>query len=373
MFRGRRIATVVATVVALSATMVAGCTGDNSVAPSLRSPATTLGEVYVSPLNAVMAVGDTMSLTVTARTLSGAPLTTFDSVQYQLQNSTDSLRVRLSPSGLITALSPSGANSPVLVQVIAFQDGLARANVAVVQVTATKFTGATLSIQPIAPDSARLAIGNDKTVNPVISNPLTGETVDGAAIRYEYGKGDSTTMLCYVPSFVVSPPLSSQQLTSSSCGANSVGLNQIHGNIADTAWVIANVQVYGVPLRDSVRYIITNTFVQYAQVEVNRLGLSGAGGNSFVIAPGGMMYFYNSLPTQLGATVDFVFDDPSAATVSNPPSDLGGTTGTITPLDPGMSATRQFLTAGTYRWVATVHGGIPPFAGATTTGYVIVK
>ena len=348
------------------------CGGDNKVAPVLRSPDTTLGTMHVAPLNSIMAVGDTLSLAVVGQTLSGAPITSFDSVEYLLQNPVDSLRLHVSSTGVMTALTPSSAYNPVTLQVIAFKDGLARADVAIVQITDGAFAGATLSIQPTPDDSARLAIGNDKWIQPTIQN-TSGQAVDGPMVRYEYGAGDSTTMQCYVPNFMSTATLTSNQLTLTPCGAGRVGLNTIHGNITGTAWVIADVTVYGVRLRDSVQYTLTHPATQFVQIFPLTLGLSNAGLNSVIVAPGGTVYFSNGLPSSLGASMSWTFDHPEAVTAADPPSDLGGASGNISAVPGDQYATRRFPTAGTYTWTATVSGGVPPFTGATTSGFVIVQ
>jgi len=350
---------------------MAACQGDNSAAPTLRSPATTLGSVRVAPLNAIMAVGDTLRLSVTGRSLSGALLSHLDSVEYVLQNMTDSGRVQISASGVVTAIAPSGAGNPVLVQVIGFKDGLALADVAILQITQTVITGATLSIQPS--DSVKLAVGNDRQLVPVIQNG-TGESVNGPAVRYELGPGDSTKMSCFTPYFVSTATVTVQQLTTSACGGGPVqSLNTLHANLKGVAWVYANVTVYGVPLRDSVMFFLTNPYFEFVSVAPYALNLTGPSANTYTIAPGGMMGFQNGFPSAFGALVSFTFDDPEGAAATNPPSDVGGTSGNITPLTGGQYAMRLFPTAGTYKWTATITGGAPPFTGVTTTGTVIVQ
>jgi len=362
-----------ATLYATIAATLTACGGDNSITPTVRSAATTLGNVHLSPLNAIMAVGDTMTLTVTGQTLSGAPITSFDSVVYGLQNAVDSLRVQVSRSGVVTALAQSSSNNPVIVQAIAFKDGLARGDVATVQVTTSSFSGATLSVQPVPPDIAQLAVGMDKSIVPVIKNPVTNDQVQGVAVRYEYHASDSAKMQCYVPRFHVTAPLTETQLQSTPCGSSGVNLNGIRGNTTGLAWIVANVRVYGVTLRDSVQYLITNPPYQVATISQNVLGIQSAELNTYIIAPGGSMFFFNAFHSEFGASVSWTFEDSTAATVSDFPTDDGGTSGNIPPIGGFRYATRRFLNPGTYKWTATVSGGIPPFTGATTTGQIIVQ
>src|SRR5262249_32537058 len=146
---------------------VVGCSSENKVVAPLARPASeTLGALHVSPLNVVMAVMDTLSIHATGQSLTGTPVD-LDSVEYVLPNPSDSLRVHISPTGVVTGVVTSGNSSPVLLQVIGFKDGLARAEQSIIQVTAASFPGATLSIQPVPPDSTRLALGNTKKIVPV--------------------------------------------------------------------------------------------------------------------------------------------------------------------------------------------------------------
>lgn len=353
-----------------------GCVGDRGVAPALRPPETTLGTIVVSPLNAVMAVGDTLSLALHARSLTGVPIASLDSVQYVLENTGDSLRVQIDAHGVMTAVAPSLTNSPVLVQVIGFKDGLARADQAVVQVTDTRFSGATLSIQPIPPDSTSLALGWNKVITPVIQNPVSGQSVDDPTVRFEFGAGDSTKLQCYIPVFVETSTLVYNQLMMGPCGGNNnfAGtLNQILVNAKGTAWVIAAVTVYGVPLRDSVQYTLTNPISGYVQVGLNNLSVIFPGASSAFISPGATVTFQNILPIALGASVTYTFDDSTVALATTPASPNGGTSGNITAIQPNQTATRRFLAPGVHKWTATVIGGIPPYAGQTDQGTITVE
>jgi len=355
-----------------------GCVGDKGVSPSLRAPAGAIGLVHVAPLNAIMAVGDTLSLTVTAQSVTNDWLPSLDSVEYILQNGTDAARVQISASGVITALAPSSANSPILIQVVGFKDGLAKADQVVLQVTATKFTGATLSIQPVPPDSAKLPVGWDKAVIPIIANPTTGERVTGPTLRLEAGPGDSTKLQCYEPYFNDTPTLSSRQLTLSPCGGNNNfggSFNRILANGKGTAWVVAEATVYGVKLRDSVRFTITNPVQGFVELESTQLSAQELYYSNALVAPGANVYFGNGIDPQIGGQVTYTFDDPSTALpVLNPLFPLsGGTSGNVTALNAGEYAGRQFLLPGVYKYTATVVGGIPPWAGQTYRGQINVE
>jgi len=357
--------------------LLAACSQDRSTAPTLRSPEDALGKVTVFPLNAIMAVGDTLTLQLSARTLSGAPLTTFDSVEYIPENPTDSLRIRISPAGVVTAVGPSGQNNPVLVQVIAFKGGLVRADLAIVQVTPTRLVGAQLSIQPAPGDSAKMAWGDTKSITPAIFD-AANDSVSSPTLRLEYGPGDSTLLQCYAPNFVGTATITQAQLQLSDCGTNGntgqVGLNQIHAWHKGTAWVHANVMVYNVMLHDSVEYTLSNPYSAPVQMGPTYFLAGQNYRNSVFIAPGGQVAFINGFSPNMGNSVTFVFDKPDLVTASDPPSTYGDTTGNISTLTPiQLLAWRRFNTPGVYTWTATVIGGMEPYAGQSATGTVTVE
>jgi len=352
------------------------CSSDG-VAPPTHSTAATVATLQLSPLNAVMAVGDTLSLRVTGRTLTGASITQFDSVEYIYPNLGDSLIIGVSPSGVMTAKTVSGINSPVKIQVVAFKDGLARAEQAVIQVTQAKFTGATLSIQPVPPDSAILDINDTKYITPVIQNPGTGESVDFPTVRFEYGPGDSSKVFCYQPNFVETGTLTSSQLNLTGCGGVTLlgeQLNAFEGQGPGQVWLIAAVNVYGVPLRDSVRYTITNPTTRMLSLQFYGLDLTvGDASLSSYLRPGGTVTFYNATSPKVNVVATWTFDNPAAATAADPPSNNGGETGNVVGLTSYQQATRRFMTAGTYTYTVTATGSAPPYTTKSFTGQIIVQ
>lgn len=351
-----------------SATFVclAGCVGEKGVAPTLAAPDQTIGVVRVAPANAIMAVGATLQLDVAAQSLGGQSITTLDSVQYLLQRATDTLRVRISSSGAVTALATSGTGQPVLVNVVAFKHGVAKADQAVIQITAIAIQGATLSIQPVLPDSAILAQGSYKTIVPLIENATTGETVDNPTIRYRVSSADDNKLGFYRP-VISTPTLPNAVLYQFACRVcTSLDETAAVAN-SGTAWLYADVNVYGVMLHDSVRYTLTNPIS--ANVIVADIRLSLWGPPAVYIAPGAIVNFVNGINSTYGATASFTFDNPTAATATSD----GGPSGNTSELGTYESTDRQFLTPGTYTWTATVAGSSPPFTGATATGQIIVQ
>lgn len=350
-----------------------GCVGDKGVAPSLRDPSQSLNWITASPLNVIMAVGDTLSVSIAGYAADGSPVTGFDSVQYKLNNIVDTLRVSLSPTGVVTGRAASGS-STVLLNVYAFKDDAAAVDQVVILVTDTKFSGATLSIHPTGSDSARLAIGSTKTITPIVMNPSTNTRVANTRFRLSTSPEESKIVGCYVPSIPSSSApfqFVSAALVRNGCAA-SFGLNQIKGMARGTAWIHADALVYGTMLHDSVQYTITNIFEAFSGVRQNNLEIFCSACTA-VIAPGGTVTFQNSLSAGLGTSVTFTFEDPSVALAASSPSSVGGSSGNVTALNAGQSSTRRFVTPGTYPWTETVTGAPPPFANGTYQGQVVVQ
>jgi hypothetical protein len=185
-------------------------------------------------------------------------------------------------------------------------------------------------------------------------------------------------MGCYVPNFPATATLSANQLKLTACGASfttkSSGTNTITAFQRGTAWVHANVRVFGVMLRDSVLYTLTNKYTGNVAIGAINLGITDGSSYRAVIAPGGTITFSNGIASALGASVSWTFDNPAAATAASPLPTYGDTTGNIPPITSDQnSTTRRFLNAGNYKWTATVSGGLPPITGETLSGTITVE
>lgn len=362
--RTRRASRVMGVGLAL---LLAACVGDKGVAPSTRSPSGTLGTVIVTPLNAIMAVGDTVRLTVAGQSILDQPMSDFDSVTFSLGSLVDTLRVHLAPDGLVTALSPSGAGSPVQINVVAFRAGVAKADQALIQITSTAIAGLTLSIHPVPPDSTKLAQGAFKQVTPIVWNPVTNESVDGPVLRLEQTVGEAK-LVCQLP-YVQVVDYTIEQLGGNVCrgGANYIQASSSLG----MTWVKAQVLAYGTLLRDSVQYTLTYPYLSFIVVgSSGTLTIMPTRRLNAVIAPGGTVIFASYIPQATGATMNFTFSDSTVALSSGDGTGAGNIYGLE---GSGGQANRIFQQTGTYTWTATVIGGIAPFTGQSISGKIIVQ
>lgn len=354
---------------------LSGCAGRPlTELADLPLPPTALSAVVATPPAAILAVGGTQQLSTSGTTLAGAPVTTFDSVVYQLKTASDTLRVRLTTAGLVTGVASSGS-AVVLINAFAFKAGALRGDQVVAQVTPTAFSGLTLSVQPVASDSARLAAGTTKTIVPALRNPTTGASVATPAVKYTIKGTDSTRVDVFrgtiqyfqnVTDFLwVRPPTVNTGLAS----------NQVVALAGEgTAWLYATVSAYGTLLQDSVQYTLTYPFTQtIATVKVNLAIQSIYAGMALTLAPGAIITFQNGVAATDPMTVAYTFDHPAAATAPVPPSTTGGASGNVTALTGTQTSRRQFNTPGAYHWTVTAAGGLTPWPGQSLSGAIVIK
>ena len=349
------------------------CGRDEPTSPSVDSgdPATALYSISVSPRVAIVAVGATQQLSVSGVSLTGAPIASLDTVKLVLANASDTARIRLSSDGLVTALAPSSA--PILINVFGIKDQAARGDQAVLQVTATVVSGVTLSIQPTAPDSAKLARGSIKTIVPVVRNSATGQSVSNPVMRYFVKGSDVARVGVYAPTLtlpVVGLPVEAGP------NINAPGVNQIRALAGEgTAWIRAAMTAYGTPLQDSVLY--TFSYPYSANIVTFASGLllkSDWAVATVYFAAGATLGFFNNIAATDGTTLTYTFDNPSAVTAAVPPSTVGGSSGNVVALPPGgQSSLRRFLTAGTYKWTVTATSAIAAVNGQTLSGTIVIK
>ncbi len=357
---------------------MAGCVGEKGIVDPLLPPERTLATVIASPQNAIVTVNGTVQIDVNGKSITGAPIA-FDSVLYQLEAVSDTTKLTVSPSGLVTGHATTAAG-PVRVTVIAYKDGVADGDEVIVQVTPTAISGAALSIQPPAGEPARLAMGEYVELIPVVSNPTTGEAVPNVQLRLTVREEDTKKLTGYTP-YIKLP------------GENGVLVQPSSPNLGDyynyvyviagegKAWVFAEVDAYGTLLKDSVQYTLTYPLSANLEIQFRNLAVS-LGYRSLReqhLMEGATYTFNNQIVIRNseykvigGWPISFAFDNPGATTAATPPSTVGGASGDVPVLQPDERTKRKFLTPGTYRWTVTVGGTAAPFAGQTTSGTIVV-
>lgn len=354
---------------------VIGCLGDKTISPALRSPAGTLGPGVASPMNSIIAVGETLSVTLHAKTLTGEPVTSFDSVTYVYVLPSDTQYVRISPAGVMTGMRAT--LSPVQIWMIAYKNGSIATDLAFVEVTDTALPAATLSIRSDLPDNPTWPVASELFLSPVIQDSITGDVVPNPQLRLEFGPGDSSSVTCFAFALSNPPPNIAYQATGKSVctiqgGLYYNGLNSFVGLRPDTIWIYANVSVYGRMLRDSLQLTLTNPTSSY--IYLTPLNLSGSHGSNTLnvsVAPGGLVIFANQYDPSYGTSFNITFDHPEGASAW--PDTVGAPSGNITGLVSNGTEIRQFFTPGTYTYTFTIAAGVDPFKGVTGQGTITVQ
>lgn len=366
----------------LGAMAATACTGDKHttlVAPRLDP--VSVSSVLGWPPVSILAVGSTQQLSATGVAVSGEPIAAFDSAWFFFpniyQSQADTSRVRLSSIGLITAVAPT--TTPVELAVVGFKGGVGLGDMVLVQVTAAAIPGLTLSIQPAAPDSAKLAAGVTKAIVPVLRNPGTGATVANPAMRYLIKPEDQGRVQPYAPIVLLRLPSKASNRDigyfyrwSSSVSPASNQIVPLTGE--GSAWIYATVNAYGTMLRDSVRYTFTYPYTKtIATVKANLAIASLYDGQTLTLAPGATVTFQNGVAAADPLQIAYTFDVPGAATAASPASMIGGSSGNVASLSGSQTSKRRFPTPGTYRWTATAAGGPAPWDGQSVSGMIVIK
>ena len=356
--------------------LATGCVGDRATAPKLRSPNEVLGRITVSPVSTLIAVGDTQHLDVTGQSLAGTAISSFDSVRYVLLNSSDSLRVRLSNTGTVTGRSESFG--PILVNVFAYKDGVGRADQVYLMVTATRYSGLQLAF--ISSYDGTVPVGQEDYLVPVLYNPVTHDTVpDGFEVRYVPGSADSLHAAVWYPRLYVPQTIENYDPYSGTKETPYPQVGDWHAVKAlvpeGTAWVHTSINAYGTTVQDSMLYHFT--YQRYAEIALGISGLTISGDyadQTVTLAPGATVSFRNRI-FRLGDAVrmTYTFDNPSAAVANDPPSTNGGDSGNVVDLGRLQSSSRRFMTAGTYKWTATVRGIPSPWNEEVVSGTIVIK
>lgn len=367
------------TLLGLGIVMTVGCVGRSmTTLPAMPLSKTAPAWLIVSPPVSIIAVGGTQLLSLTSNSYGGTPVTTFDSVMYIYSSISDSTIIGLASTGVMTGRSASPAT--VRVNVFAFQGNGVVGDQVLAQVTPTVMPGLALSIQPVAPDSAKLAASTVKTILPVLRNATTGLSLANPPMRYLVRGADSAKVEVYEQSISISGN-GGQDIFVVRAGNNSssngafLQPNQIEALKGEgSVWIYALASVYGTILQDSVLYTLTYPYtVTIPTVKANLAVVSIYANQTVTLARGATVTFQNGVAATDPLTMAYTFDNPAAATAASPASTTGGAAGNVTLLTGGQTSRRQFLTPGTYRWTTTTAGGPAPWPGQNVTGSVLIK
>ena len=285
---------------------------------------------------------DTIKLTATPRDGLGQPLADLGEVKYR---PLDSLRVQVSPDGLVKALR-TGTNIRVVAELAV--DNVRHADTVFINITAgTPRLPASFSIDPIPPDSAKWAMNG---VGVIGSKTIAARVADEAQVP----------ITGLAVAYTSSDPL--KATVNRNTGVVSGGIQPGHLQF------YASAMAYGVRVADTVDFTITMPLgwqVSFKQSPLRDGGLVFVPHES-VIAPGGAIEFFNSSLTP----VDVTFDDPTLVVERNPTGvrcpfgvDSGGV-GNILPFGgqdvrinfPGNCKSRRFPTPGVYPFRSTLNG-----------------
>jgi hypothetical protein len=352
---------------------LAACSSDKLTAEVHAPAATTLGAAGVEPAAAIIAVGDTIQLTVQGATLTGVPVPAneLDSVRYALVTAGDSVRARVDRvTGAVVGVAPSAGPNHVRVNVFLFKGRVAAGAQALVQVTQGQIDGPlALSIQPASPAAAQLTTGVARTTTPAIWDAATHDSVDQPLVRYMVKSADTLRVGIYLPNVIIPDDINPDRLTLLPRQSPTVRPDQILPYVGEgSAWVYAEVTAYGQPLRDSTLYTFVHPSSMTITTTKTNLAVTAVGYQDQVLtlAPGAIVTFKNGVGDAM--RVAYTFDQPDEATAVG-----SGTAGNIAPLSAGQTARRQFLHAGTYRWTATASNAGAPWDGQTVTGVIRIE
>jgi plastocyanin len=366
MVPGRR--TRAALVLLVPVLALSGC-GGNSAQPYAPLTGAAAAKQYWSLTLAPQAITlstvlphDTITIVATPRDANGAPLAGLGAATL---TTSDLTRLQIGANGQLHAIqSGDGIQLTATLSV----GNVTHSVATFVNITndSVPQTLASLSVQPLPPDSTRWAVGGDPSSLSISGNgqassvPLKlifaqaqdtqGASFDDIAIAY----GSTDSAVANVVGFGGTLALLSPQ---------TVGRMSI----------VATATAYGVSLADTVPFAITMPFYSVIQIQSQPLTPGGAPVPVFIqsnvtVSPGATVFWTNIS----GTPVDVTFDDPSHVQAYGGTScaaagviDVGGT-GNIAafgvpqvdslPLDVGNCRTRSFPVAGVYTYRSTLTG-----------------
>lgn len=269
--------------------------------------------LVLDPRAITLAVGGTQQLTPHAFAASGDSLGDAGTVTFA---SSDTTRVKVSPTGLISALAVT--TSTVRITSAAQQHGVTLRDTAYVVVTATASPVTAMTLQPQGTDSARYGV--------LASKVLRGTFTTGTGVT------QTPFVMLTAHSTAVRLAPASQSVTGLWPGA---------------VWIYGSAMVYGTPFRDSVLMTFTDpvSVSLYLYTSGTQYVLTGANADSY-LAVNGSVSFTNGTMGSVGVT----FSDSTAFSGGN-----------IQPLGYYESDSRQAIRPGRYTWTMNT---VPALTGA---------
>lgn len=271
-------------VLAAAALVVCGCSGDAAVAPP---PVTDVSQTFWSltldhhaVTLSTVAPYDTIRLTATPRNAAGEPLSGLPVPTFA---STDLERVQVDADGLVHALE---AGSLVKVVATLAHGNLVHTDTVLITVTndASPQLLDSLSIHPVPPDSAKLAVTTTKLVNARFLK-ADGTQIPGMAVYYTSAD----------------PTIAKIDRTTGRITPIRLG----------TVDIVASATAYGITKADTVTYVIGYPagMVLTVMTHVNASGQVVASFDPSVvtIGTGGTIL----IPNTSGVAIDMTFDDPT--------------------------------------------------------------
>lgn len=316
------------------AVVLAACGGhDAPTTPAPRAaPSDLLNLVRVSPQAAVIAAGGTQQLTLTAIALDSTPVTSFDTTVY---TSSDSTRVKVSATGLITAATGSKAvtgSSPVRVIASVTRGQVTRADTCYVAVVETQGTNPTFSIFDPTAATKKLPISGTKTISPTVTYlaGMTPTSLSGSSVPIKLSITPTTSVLpTSTNGFYVFSP-------------------------SGTIHVTATTSVFGVPLTDTITYslgdqtsitiFISNSGLIYYQSSSGNPAGAYNDSTTLYLQAGGSVTFQNNFIFQ-PYSFNIEFTAPEGVT---PPDSIAGLS--FLTFSSPRNQTRTFATPGRYTW-----------------------
>ena len=335
---------------------ILSCSGDTSTGPAPVATKDAYGSLQLNQHAINMALtppANTIRLTATPFSLTGAPMSGLGSVQYTTADST----VTVDSTGLVTAHFTTP--STVTIVVATLQDPIHRVthvDTAIIQVTDTipQHALTLFSVQPASTDSAKRALDfGSSAQGGTGSFPWPAHAVDAG------GTPVCGTMGCAIQVYYTSsnPSVATIDRTTGTVSPIDTG----HVVFTATTWM------YGVPVRDSVAFTIgyrlNYTVTMTLAILLGVLTLGFVAPKKLILGVGAVVTFCAPRTTK---QVDIVFDHPEAADSAScifggsgrtlaPPSGSGN----IAPfggdtnnnfLDTINCASRRFKAPGTYRY-----------------------